>query len=307
MKIWLTLIVWTLPALAQNPASNDPPMRGVHLTRDEAEAQAKAGARTSSPLLIYHNGPILQTTSAGAIFWGPSWANSTFVGDKITGIDSWYQGVLNSSYARTSDEYTDGGHAQVTAGISYLGSAVDTSTAANGSNTSTILAEACKVLASGGLTAVNNGFYAVYVDVPRGHARYCAYHSAGSCNVKGSTVPVEFAFFFHLDGDPGCDPQDTSGFHSQGLAALANVTGHELSEARTDPDLNAWYDSSGSENADKCAWSFSGSLLTFSNNTTWKIQGNWSNLAFNGGFGYLNLSGQPGCLDGSNNYGPVAP
>jgi hypothetical protein len=307
MKTWLTLIVWTLPALAQNPAANDPPMRGVHLTRDEAEAQAKAsGVRTSSPLLIYHSGPILKTTSAGAIFWGPNWTNSTFVSDKITGIDSWYQGVVSSAYARTSDEYTDR-TGQVTAGISYLGHAIDTSTAANGSKTSAILAEACKVLANSGLPAVNNGFYAVYVDVPRGHARYCAYHSAGSCSMKGSAVPVEFGFFFNLDGDPGCDPADTSGLRSQGLAALANVTGHELSEARTDPDLNAWYDSSGNENADKCAWSFSGSLLTFSNNTMWKIQGNWSNSAFNGGFGYLNLSGQPGCLDGSNNYGPVAP
>jgi hypothetical protein len=99
--------------------------------------------------------------------------------------------------------------------------------------------------------------------------------------VKGSTVPIEFGFFFNLDGDSGCDPQDNSGLHSQGLAAIANVTGHELSETRTDPALNAWYDSSGSENADKCAWSFSGSLLQFSNNTQWKIQGNWSNTAFN--------------------------
>jgi hypothetical protein len=125
--------------------------------------------------------------------------------------------------------------------------------------------------------------------------------------VKGSTVPIEFGFFFNLDGDSGCDPQDNSGLHSQGLAAIANVTGHELSETRTDPALNAWYDSSGSENADKCAWSFSGSLLQFSNNTQWKIQGNWSNTAFNASNGYLNLSGQPGCLDGSNSYPPVAP
>jgi hypothetical protein len=100
-------------------------MRGVHLTREEAEAQAKAGGgRPSSPNLIYHGGPILKTTSAGAIFWGPSWANSTFVGDKITGIDSWYQGVTASTYARTSDEYTDSS-GQVTAGISYLGHVID--------------------------------------------------------------------------------------------------------------------------------------------------------------------------------------
>jgi hypothetical protein len=307
MKTWLTLIVGALSAFAQNPTSKDPPMRGLHLTRDAAEAQAKASRRTSSHLLIYHRGPILNTTSAGAIFWGPSWANSTFVGDKISGIDSWYNGVGESSYSQTTDEYTNGSSQPVSDEISYLGHTIDTTTAADGSKTSVILAEACKVLASGALPTVSNGFYAIYVDVPRGHASYCAYHSAGSCTVNGSTVPVEFAFFFHLDGDPGCDPQDTSGNHSQGLAALANVTGHESSEARTDPDLNAWYDSSGSENADKCAWSFSGSLLSFSNGTLWKIQGNWSNTAFNTLTGYANLSGQLGCLDGSSAYPPIAP
>jgi hypothetical protein len=46
---------------------------------------------------------------------------------------------------------------------------------------------------------------------------------------------VQFAFFFNLDGDPGCDPADTQTGHSQGLAALANVTAHEISEARSDP------------------------------------------------------------------------
>jgi hypothetical protein len=37
---------------------------------------------------------------------------------------------------------------------------------------------------------------------------------------------------------------------------MANIIAHELSEAATDPDLNAWYDFLGNENADKCAWKF---------------------------------------------------
>ena len=135
-----------------------------------------------------------------------------------------------------------------------------------------------------------------------GNVNYCAWHSYGSCN----NVPVEFGFFFNLDNDPGCDPQDTSGLHSQGLAALANVTGHELSGTRTDPRGAGWYDSSGAENADKCAWAFGTPLIRFSNRSGWKIQGNWSNAAYSGSFGYLNLSGQPGCLDGGN-YPAVAP
>ena len=37
---------------------------------------------------------------------------------------------------------------------------------------------------------------------------------------------------------------------------MISVIAHELEETTTDPDLNAWYDSSGAENADKCAWTF---------------------------------------------------
>jgi len=48
---------------------------------------------------------------------------------------------------------------------------------------------------------------------------------------------------------------------------------------------NAWYDSSGAENADKCAWTFSGTLVSFKN-SQWKIQGNWSNAANNVRSGY---------------------
>jgi len=86
--------------------------------------------------------------------------------------------------------------------------------------------------------------------------------------------------------------------HSQGLAALANVSAHELSEARTDPSNGGWYDSSGAENGDKCSWTFNVPFVTFSNGSTWKVQGEWSNNAYTSGTGYPNNSGQNGCLDG---------
>jgi hypothetical protein len=190
---------------------------------------------------------------------------------------------------RTSDEYT-GTNGQVGASNTLGSDVIDLSTAGSGARTSTILAEVCRKITN----PVANGYYPVYVDLKRGHAGYCAYHSWGKC---GSTN-VQFAFFWNLDGDAGCDPQDTSGQHSQGLAALANVSAHELSEARTDPVGTGWFDSSGAENGDKCAWTFNIPLITFTNNSRWKVQGEWSNNAYNSGTGYPNSSGQKGCLDG---------
>jgi hypothetical protein len=263
-------------------------MAGIQWARGEAAAHNGAG---TSPLLNYNGGPVM---TGGAyvepIFWGAKWG--TAPGDKITGIQSFYSGMGGSDYDATNAEYTDStGH--VGAGVSLGVSHIDLSSAPkSGSRTSPFLAEAC----SKASRLETDGYYPIYVDTPRGHAGFCAWHSTGTCS---NGVQIQFAFFFNLDGDPGCDPNSTASY-SQGLAALANVSGHELSETLTDQHLNAWYDSSGAENADKCAWSFGTPLLTFSNGSQWKIQGNWSNAAFNAHTGYPNSSGQNGCLDGGN-------
>ena len=259
-----------------------------------AHGQGEASHRHSnSPNLIYHGGPVMRSGAAAtAIFWGASWAG--YRGDKLTGIDSFYSGVGGTSYAGTNAEYTDSSGAHVGVTVSYAGHLVDTSSApSHAPQTSTIAAEVAKMIPN----PVANGYYPVYVDTPRGNTRYCAWHSYGTVN----GVNVQFAFFFNLDGDRGCDP-GSSGSQSQGLAALGNVSGHELSEALTDPALNAWYDGTGEENADKCAWTFGSKLVSFKNGTSWKIQGNWSNSAYDSGRGYTDASQGVvrGCIDGTN-------
>ncbi len=310
MKLKLSLVVFAFTAAcgveetpspaAPNAAASteEPPMLGIHWTRDEAARQdlsvdTNVKARRTANM-TYHGGKIMPTAVSKAIFWGPSWA--TYSGDKLTGLDSFYVGHSNSNYARTVDEYT-GTNGTVGPTHTHQGHLIDTSTAANGASTSAILAEVCKQVTAGNIVPdpSGNGYYPVYTDVKRGSAGYCAYHSAGSCGGK----VVQFAFFFNLDGDSGCDPADTTTGHSQGLAALANVSAHELEEARSDPaSPGAWYDSSGAENGDKCAWTFNVPAVTFSNGTSWKLQGEWSNAAFTAGTGYPNRSGQKGCVDG---------
>ncbi len=273
-----------------------PPMLGIHWARGfepnfRATHEAKAAPARRSANMTYHGGKIMPTAVTKAIFWGTTWGS--YSGDKITGMDTWYIGFENSNYAGTSDEYT-GTNGQVGAATTHLGHIVDTSASTGGGNTTAILNEVCKSIGTN-VDPSGNGYYAVYADTPRGNAGYCAWHSYGTCGGK----PLQFAYFFKLDGDSGCDPGDTSGLHSQGLAAIANVSGHELSEARSDPATpGAWYDASGAENGDKCAWTFGAPLVTFSNGSQWKIQGEWSNAAYTSGTGYANSSGQKGCLAG---------
>ncbi len=84
---------------------------------------------------------------------------------------------------------------------------------------------------------------------------YCAYHS----DYVDSQGDVLYANQPYTEtgqlGLPGaCD----SGQHPNGdwADATLNVASHEHNEAVTDPDGNAWYDASGNENGDKCAWNF---------------------------------------------------
>lgn len=262
--------------------------------REVAALHEAERARTVGNM-TYHGGKIMTTAVTKAIFWGTSWA--TYTGDKQTGLDAWYTGYSGSHFSGTVSEWT-GTNGTVGLTTTHQGHVVDTSKAAGGGTTATILAEVCKEITSPDPSG--NGYYPVYTDLPRGSAGYCAWHASGKCG----TTTVQFAFFWDLDGDAGCDPQDTSGLHSQGLAALANVTGHELSEARSDPSTSsttgsaAWYDAAGSENGDKCAWTWGAPLLTFSDGNKWKVQGEWSNKAFTAGTGYPNASGQKGCASG---------
>ncbi len=265
------------PNLAAGPASG--------LVR--ARAVTRAPARRLS-LLVWHNGPVMHSTTVVPVFWGSSWSSPSFAGDKVTGLDYVYSHVGGTAYAHTNSEYTDNAGNVNTVAISKSGDLTDLSPTPSGApSTSQVLAEVARVTNN---RPVANAYYPVYSDQRRGNAGYCAWHSSGT--IAG--IRVQFGFFFTLDGDPGCDPQAPTNLgHSQGLSALANVSGHELSEMLTDPQLNAWYDRQGSENSDKCAWTFSG-LVTIGSQS-WKIQGNWSNAAANANSGYANV----GCIQTS--------
>ena len=284
------------------PIIHHPVMNGISWVRGyknpiQSAIEEQMTNTTVSAKMVNHGGQIITMPIVKEIFWGTSWPS--YHGDKMTGLGTWYKGFGSSHYANTSHEYT-GTNGTVGNLLAFQGYVVDSSASTGGSSTGPILAEVCKEITAGKIVPDANGrsYIPVYTDTPRGGANFCAWHSAGSCQYNGQWVTLQFAYFFDLDGDPGCDPQDSETGHSQGLAALANVSGHELSESRTDPWISTWYDAAGQENGDKCAWTFNVPYVTFSNASIWKIQGEWSNGAYVGNRGYPNASGQLGCLDG---------
>ena len=259
--------------------------------RDSNAARPSGGGGKS---LIWHKGDVRHAvTDVEAIFVGSDWTKNSFAGDKISGLDTLYGGLSSTNnYAKTNSEYYDS-TGPVNPGVHYLGHTIDSTTTFTGDpGTAALAAEVTKMVK----TPTAGGYYPVYITGARGSAGYCAWHDT----TTAGGVEIQVGFFFNLDGDPGCDPVAPSSEGSQGLAALANVTGHEYSEMVTDPMLTAWWDSSGAENADKCAWTFGSSLLPIGSKS-WKIQGNWSNAAYSANTGYKNgRKTVVGCIDGTN-------
>ncbi|HEX6506225.1 MAG TPA: hypothetical protein VF221_01210 [Chloroflexota bacterium] len=287
LGILAALLAATIGLVVQASAQSDTVSGAGPQHIDFERGHQKSGGG-SSPLVIWHNGTIMPTANVYAIFWGASWPGYT--GDKISGMQSFYSGFGGSKYAGTGDEYT-GTNGSVTSTVSFGGTFIDGSSAPHNPNTSAILREVASVVPTSKL--VSNGFYAVYGDV-KGAGGFCAWHSFGTVN----GVTIQVAWVPNLDGVSGCDPLDTSGLHSEGLAAIADSSAHELSEARTDPTNGGWYDNGGAEVGDKCNFIYQLPLVTLSNKSQWKIQSEWSNAAYNAGTGYPNSLGQNGCISG---------
>ena len=113
-------------------------------------------------------------------------------------------------------------------------------------------------LNNGSLPRDSNGVYLVLtssnVNETSGFCtRYCGFHTHASLG----GVDIKYAFVGNPDRCPsGCEAQTTSPNGDSGADGMANIIAHETEEAITDPDLNAWFDSSGQEDADKCNFRF---------------------------------------------------
>ncbi|HET6876971.1 MAG TPA: IPT/TIG domain-containing protein [Jatrophihabitans sp.] len=89
-------------------------------------------------------------------------------------------------------------------------------------------------------------------------AAYCAYHSAFSSNSNAIYAEMPFPIYNSPAG-PTCGsearlPVTESPNNNPDADVEISPLSHEMSEAITDPDLNAWSDASGYENGDECAY-----------------------------------------------------
>jgi hypothetical protein len=258
-----------------------------------APSSAVTPLASTSNGIQYHGGPVLVNSVHIYEIWYGNWTTASTPARQSL-VDTFNHGIGGTPYFNTNSSYYNASGVYVQNSVSVAGSTTVTggSTSLSSGSISTIVAN---VLAAGTFPIDANAVYYVFtsrdVSVSGFLTQYCGFHSALTAN----STNVQYAFV----GDPtgpsvaNCSAQTASSPNGDvGGDAMVSVVAHELSEATSDPQLNAWYaDATGNENGDLCAWNF-GAYFTAPNgsaaNVTWTINGtsynyliqqNWVNAA----------------------------
>jgi len=242
--------------------------------------------------ILYHGGPLLSSPNVYFIWYG-NWSGN----DATTILTHLAGSIGGSPYFNINTTYSDGNGTAVINVVNYAGSTSD-----DGYSQGTALSDAgvegvvAGAISGGKLPADSKGVYFVLTSADVNETsgfctQYCGWHGHGT--IFGADT--KYAFVGNPDRCPGaCEAQATGPNGNAGADGMASIVAHELEETVTDPNLNAWYDRRGEENADKCAWTY-GTIYRTSNGAyanmklaghDYLIQRNWANASA----GYCALS-----------------
>jgi hypothetical protein len=260
---------------------------GVHVSSPEEKANRKPKPPRVPPAtngINYHNGPVMLGNVNVYLIWYGNWANDSTVdiltdAAKTIGKTPWFN--INSTYWNKLNQRP----ANL---VTYVKSTTDNYSRGTSLSDSAIGGIVGDAITSGRLPKDVNGVYFVLssqdVEETSGFCTdYCGWHTSGALGKSD----IKYAFVGSADRCLNvCSRQRFKSPNDNPSAdGMVSVFSHELSEAVTDPDLNAWYDNRGEENADKCAWTF-GTMFTSANGTganvhwgarDFLVQRNWVN------------------------------
>jgi hypothetical protein len=279
--------------------------RPLGMVRAQARAGHGGGQHTKTNNLTYHGGPVMHGNNVYEIFWG---ATDAWDSGYITTIDQYFNDVANDNGNTTNvyfsdTQYTDSTGQTAAYNVASVTLYTDTNSyPPNGCTDKAtkicltdaqLQTEIQSVMGAHNLTGVGaNGVQNLFfLFTPKGvgscygsscaYTTYCAYHSwmgSGSSAVLYANMPYANQNYRIYTCNSGQWPNYVS------ADATINLVSHEHNEAITDEQGNAWYDSSGAENGDKCAWNFgtaSGPAGHMSNQTinghSYYLQQEWSN------------------------------
>lgn len=256
-----TVHVLPTPASIRSPRDT-----GATMAPAGSEA-AVYGASYGSGLLVNHGGPVIATAGFWALYWNSSVANSTQT-SLVQGTSTKYASLREQMDAFITSFGNDPTYssqavgddfsivqqygAPISSTVQKWGAYVASERAKPSISDSGIRNFVASLFNSGAVNVSTNIIYGVYL--PAGMkvtmsggascSTFCGYH--GHFNYGG--FDIRYAVFPYLD----CNACKLSNLTVADMMTI--VVSHEIREAVTDPQLNAWYDSSGYEADDKCAW-----------------------------------------------------
>ena len=216
------------------------------------DAPTKGGTAALTPI-TFHNGPVMATPKAYLIWygnWNQSNGSDTPAGQTL--VRDFLFGVSNSPYFQINTTYNG------PTGFVSMGS--ETTVAAQARSRLSdngVFSVVSNAITSGKLPKDSSGVYFVITssDIAKSGfcTQYCGWHTYGT--VAGTNIKYSFVGNANRCLN-ACAAQTVGPNGNAGVDGMLSVLAHELEESTTDPNLNAWYDSAGNENGDKCAWTF---------------------------------------------------
>lgn len=249
-----TVHVLPTPAAIHSPRDTGPTMA------PPAEGAAVYSASYGSGNLGNHGGPVISNAGFWALYWNSSVATSTQTSLGYTTLAEQMHAFLNSfgndtaysSTIATDDFSVVQQYGAISSTVRNYGYYVASERAKSSISDSGIRNFIAGVLNSGQVNVDTSIIYGVYM--PAGMkvtmtggascSTFCGYH--GHFNYGG--LDIRYAVFPYLN----CSACKLSNLSVADMITI--VASHEIREAVTDPQLNAWYDDQGYEADDKCAW-----------------------------------------------------
>jgi Phosphate-induced protein 1 conserved region len=228
----------------------------------ELDQQLKQQSKGKTPVIKYHGGPVMSaSTDLYVVYYG------SFTSKQHNILDTFLQNLGGSPAFNINTEYYDSHNQHVQNILNYnpatasYNDAYSMGKSLNGNFDTTLIHNA---ISAGHLPADVNGIYILTIspDVKLPNSVWCAYHYHSSAIVTGDDVKYAVAadppksVLSSCSGNIANYHDKTSPNGDVGMDEVVDSLIHEISETVTDPDINAWFTSNGSETGDLCNFTY---------------------------------------------------
>ncbi len=235
---------------------------------------ASTGDTLAKSAITYHGGKIMAGAPNIHLIWYGNWAQSngsdTAAGQQI--VRDFMSGVGNSPYLAINNTYTGSNGS-----VSGLIGTVNEGTVGYSNGKRLRDADISKIVSAYITSSGQKDTNALYFVLTSSDvaettgfcSKYCGWHTSGTIQ----STDIKYSFVGNANRClSSCAAQSVSPNGNAGVDGMLSVVAHELEEALTDPNPSSgWVDSSGAENADKCAWTFGHSQQTAANGASYNM------------------------------------